>query len=58
MGALRIFGIVLIGVAVFLLIFVYENSTRPGWFLGGMILPSLIIGILLLIAKEKTGYAE
>ncbi|MHA1650950.1 MAG: hypothetical protein ACTSYB_12210 [Candidatus Helarchaeota archaeon] len=58
MGALRIFGFVLIGMALFLLIFIYEGSSRPFWFLFGMILPSLLTGILLVIAKEKSGYPE
>jgi hypothetical protein len=58
MGAMRIIGIILIGIAVFLLFFVYENSSRPGWFLAGMVVPNLIVGVLLAVAKEKTGYQE
>lgn len=56
MGFLRIMGIVLVGVALFLLIFIYENSARPEWFLVCMVLPSLVVGILLIIAKEKSGF--
>ena len=58
MGAMRIIGFVLIGVALFLLIFVYEDSDCPGWFLAGMVIPNLIVGVLLAIAKEKSGYAD
>jgi heme/copper-type cytochrome/quinol oxidase subunit 4 len=56
MGFLRIMGFILIGIAIFLLIFIYKNSSRPELFLFCMVLPSLIVGILLVIAKEKSGY--
>jgi len=56
MAFLRIMGIVLVGIALFLLFFIYENSKCPEWFLICMVLPSFIIGIVLIIAKEKSGY--
>ncbi|HUX99867.1 MAG TPA: hypothetical protein VMV49_09955 [Candidatus Deferrimicrobium sp.] len=58
MGFLRIMGFVLIGVAVFLLLFIYEGSSNPEWFLGLMILPTLFLGIVLVIAKQKSGYPD
>ncbi len=58
MGSLRIIGIVLVGIAVFLLFFIYEGSDRPILFPLVMIVPNLIIGLLLIIAKEKSGYPE
>ena len=58
MGALRIVGIVLVGIAIFLLIFIYQGSSIPEWFLIAMVLPNLIVGVLLIIAKEKSGYPE
>jgi Mn2+/Fe2+ NRAMP family transporter len=58
MGFLRIMGFVLIGVATFLLLFIYEGSSRPEWFLFLMILPTLILGTFLVIAKQKSGYPD
>ncbi|NVM52404.1 MAG: hypothetical protein HWN66_01790 [Candidatus Helarchaeota archaeon] len=58
MGALRIIGFILIGISIFLLIFIYEGSSRPAAFLFGMVIPNLIVGSLLVIAKEKKGYPE
>lgn len=58
MGAIRIIGLVLVGIALFLLIFIYQGSSRPLEFVLAMIIPNLIIGILLIVAKEKSGYPE
>jgi hypothetical protein len=58
MGALRIIGFVLVGIAVFLGAFILEGSNDPLAFLLWMIIPNVIVGTLLIVAKEKSGYPE
>jgi len=55
---LRLIGCFLVGIAVFLFIFIYEGSNHQSEFFLLMILPNLLIGILLIVAKEKKGYPE
>lgn len=70
MGAMRICGFVLIGVSLFLVTFflilpnlaccsyTFSQTSEPLWFLVGMVIPGMAIGILLVIAKQKEGYPE
>jgi uncharacterized membrane protein YesL len=58
MVAMKVIGVILIGVALFLLFTMYEVTDLKGWFLALMVIPNLIVGALLIIPKEKEGYPE
>jgi len=58
MVAMKILGIILIGIAIFLLLVIYDVTALKGWFLALMVIPNLIVGALLIIPKEKEGCPE
>ncbi|MHA1131981.1 MAG: hypothetical protein ACTSQI_19785 [Candidatus Helarchaeota archaeon] len=55
---MKILGIILIGIAIFLLLVIYDVTALKGWFLALMVIPNLIVGALLIIPKEKEGCPE